>query len=423
MKAAVACLLLACTSACIANHGDVDLSFGGDGSNAVQANTFAMLATPGEDHLVSRGMNLDRLNAQGVTVATVGLPAWMTAIAVLPDGDIVLSRVAGTTSLDRTVELCRYRADLTPVMWGEGGNLCVSAPLPHGSDPCSVTTSVATESQIFVGGTCGRSFIAAFTSYGMLDTGFAGGLKLGIWNDTGDKLALLVADPGGSGVMAGGSAFVTHEFNDGTLRQSVDFALAALTPYGDFRGSFALTGKRTVGFDDLAGSVISNDSLTHLVVESQRIMLIGVSDGTYPGEGIKRMVALKLNGDRDNGFTPSASLASLSNLFLLQSAAGDANVGYFLVGRWATVPYPFTTECVALRIGRDGAVDTNFGGGLGYSRFTLPGSPLYVSCQQVQVLGCRPFIAESSGFVGSNSAVGRLTIERIFGDNFEGFSD
>ncbi len=416
-------LLLIGTAQCIAYDGEVDTSFGISGSNSIPANTENMVSTAAGEVFLLRTLHLEKLDSQGTTIASTLLSSLMSSIALAPNGDVLVSRADGNSPGNSRIEVCRFNSALLPQPWLATNNHCVSIPIAYSSNLCMVTSSVATQSQIFVGGNCPNSFIAAFTFDGEKDERFGGGLIQGVWDASTDSLVTLLADPDGSGVMAGGSTPVTHEFGDGSLHRDLDFAVTAISMYGEPRTSFALTGKRTLGFDDLAAGNGSDDRLVFLGAEQNRLVLMGTSrDDLYSGSGIKRVVALDHQGNRDLGFGQSAVLASISSSFRLEAAIADTTNGYFLVGSTtdpAVSDSPFVKTCLAVHLGLNGQMDLNFGGGLGYSEFRFPHSPTYVRCPAVVMQGNQPVIAQTNGFVEDRSAIGRLTVDHIFAGTFE----
>lgn len=263
---------------------------------------------------------LDRtFGSHGTVVAALGTgDAAATAVALQPDGEIVVAGFASTGGED-DFAVARYRADGTPdPAFGSGGVVLTDV---GGADRAEAIALQA-DGKIVAAGSADNDVAVvryqadgspdpSFGSHGVVRTSFGGP----------ESAEALAVQPDGKIVVAGWV----------TTRQQGDMAVARYLPNGDLDPNFSRDGKLTVNLS-------SGDYLSAIALQGDgRIVAAGAA-----GNGATQfaVVRLRRTGTLDKAFgagtgivvTPFPGLASWANAVVLQpdgmlSVAGFAYDG------------------------------------------------------------------------------------------------
>jgi uncharacterized delta-60 repeat protein len=221
--------------------------------------------------------SLDTSLAGGRVVMNVGASDdYAYAMAVQADGKILIAgRVADNLGDFAVVRLER---DGTPdATFGDGGK--VTTPVGSGSDT-AYAVAVQPDGKIVVAGTAfvegtGQDFaLVRYMPDGSLDTTFGAGGKVttAFTNDSDTAYAVLV-EPDGKILVAG-------DANLGTSSTGVDFALARYDANGQLDATFGSGGKTTTPIADSTGRD-SIYALTIQLVDGERCIVAAGGEGDF----------------------------------------------------------------------------------------------------------------------------------------------
>jgi len=271
--------------------GDLDTGFGTGGKvttpiNAASDEAYAV-ALQGDGKILVAGTTevsasgydfaLVRYNADGsldtgfgtggkVTTAFGNGPDKAYAIAVQPDGKIVIGGEATFTATGYDFALARYNADGSlDTGFGTGGKVTTSLKADTGRDVVFslAQQTVGGQPRIVAVGGDGDFLLARYTSAGALDTGFGtGGKVVGLFGS-------VIGSARASALTADGKLVVAGDANDG-------FALVRLTEAGALDTSFGTAGKVITQVNEG-----NSDVATALAVQSDGKLVVG--GWTYTG--------------------------------------------------------------------------------------------------------------------------------------------
>ncbi len=280
-------------------------------------------------------------SGDGIQAIAFGSHAQPRAVAIAPDGKILVAGLAGDAT-DAQFGVMRLNADGSLDSTFSGGK--VLADFPGGRDFASEVV-VEPDGSVVVAGTAfgvngGDPALARFTSGGAPDPSFSADGKqtvdFGTGLDSGDGVALR---PDGRIVLAGGGG------------AGDDVAVAQLLPNGDPDNSFGTLGKTTTsiaGLDRPSAVALQADGKIVVVGDSglepsiARFETNGAKDLTFDGGGAKKLgfpdlstangVAIQSNGrivvgmDNKSGATSKISLTRLEPSGVTDTSFGSGGL-------------------------------------------------------------------------------------------------
>jgi uncharacterized delta-60 repeat protein len=180
-------------------------------------------------------------SGDGLTTVDFGLEASGNAVAIAPDGDIVVVGSVETGSEERDFAIARLNPDgsLDPGFSGDGR---LTVELSWGEDDYATGVAVRPDGRIVVAGTSADQFaVLQLDDTGSPDDDFAddGSIVFGFGAADNGQAHDLVLDAAGNAVVAGSG---DSEQNGGR-----DVAIARLTPGGELDDAFAQDGRLTAG--------------------------------------------------------------------------------------------------------------------------------------------------------------------------------
>ena len=284
----------------------------------------------------------------GVQTTPVGFEDYAHAVAVQPDGKVI---VAGSSSSNAGtfVTLVRYGRDggLDP-SFGNGGKLVT--PVGPNNDS-ALAVAVQADGRIVVAGSTaqagtGQDFLVLrYLADGRLDAGFgSGGQVITSFGVDADRALAVAIQPDGKIVVGG-------ESQSGASASGVDFALARYLPDGTPDASFGTGGKVVTAISSHAG----RDSIYALALPvvdgEQRILAVG-------GEGNFQAARYRANGQLDAGFGAGGKVSGLFNANI-----GSARSVVLLPGGQAVLAGSVVNDFAAVQLTAQGTLDGSFGTG------------------------------------------------------------
>lgn len=284
----------------------------------------------------------------GVQTTPIGYEDYANAVAVQPDGKVV---VAGSSSSNAGtfVTLVRYGRDGgLDTTFGNGGKLVT----PVGaSDDAALALAVQADGRIVVVGSTeqaatGQDFLLLrYLADGSLDPSFgAGGKVITSFGDDSDRALAVAIQPDGKIVVGG-------ESQSGASTSGIDFALARYLPNGALDPAFGNGGKVVTAISSHAG----RDSIYALALPvvdgEQRILAVG-------GEGNFQAARYRANGQLDAGFGSGGKVTDLFN-----ASIGSARSVVLLPGGQAVLAGSVANDFAAVQLTAQGTLDASFGTG------------------------------------------------------------
>jgi uncharacterized delta-60 repeat protein len=284
----------------------------------------------------------------GVQTTPIGYEDYANAVAVQPDGKVV---VAGSSSSNAGtfVTLVRYGRDGgLDTTFGNGGKLVT----PVGaSDDAALALAVQADGRIVVVGSTeqaatGQDFLVLrYLADGSLDPSFgSGGKVITSFGDDSDRALAVAIQPDGKIVVGG-------ESQSGASTSGIDFALARYLPNGTLDPAFGSGGKVVTAISSYAG----RDSIYALALPvvdgEQRILAVG-------GEGNFQAARYRANGQLDAGFGSGGKVTDLFN-----ASIGSARSVVLLPGGQAVLAGSVANDFAAVQLTVQGTLDGSFGTG------------------------------------------------------------
>ncbi len=319
---------------------------------------------------------VERLQFNGGIPTTIGTSAQgLFAIAVQPDGKIVINASAQSTSTNVDFGVFRLNANGTrDTNFGTGAGGDVIIPFDLGGTNEDLGGSVALDAigNILVGGTvageptqhgsdCG---IARLTPAGVLDTTFSGDGKATVGFDLGpagqqNDTCIRLIDTSDNKIVISGAA--QTGVLSGTNAPTRRFAVARLLSNGSRDTSFNSTGRASIDFGAdyplcLAYSVAEQSA--------HRLLLVGYA-GTSAGVPLGALARLNNDGSLDSSFG-NGGTALFGNAVLGYSAVELTDVASLpddsFVAVGIAVPSSLQNSDVLIaKFTANGSVDTTFG--------------------------------------------------------------
>ena len=312
--------------------GDLDTTFGGDGK---------------------------------VTTAFAGFNSTVQAVAIQPDGKII---AAGTTSdgtfLPNDFALARYNPDgALDLSFGTGGK--VTTDFFGGIDDARAV-AIQPDGKIVVAGGAetpedGFDFaLARYNADGSLDTGFGTGGKVttDFFGTPGfaftDSISAIIIRPDGK-IIAVGST------NGAQFTVDFKFALARYNSDGSLDSTFGSGGKvaTNFGFDDFANAAA--------IQQDGKIVVAGTAFITFNTSDFA-LARYNADGSLDTGFGTGGKVITNFNIFdSANSIAVQADGKIVAAGNAKNfageLPPGGTSDYALARYNSDGSLDTGFGSG------------------------------------------------------------
>jgi uncharacterized delta-60 repeat protein len=299
----------------VAVEPDGKIVVAGDAASFGDAHYIWAIAEYDADGLLDPGFGTGGL----VTTTFGGLTYdFANAVAVEPDGDIVVVGTAGSATGTQYLALARYNQDgsLDPT-FGSGGAVLTRVDRARSSDAYAVALS---KGEILLAGDAGPSYpqcepiVAAYRQSGAPDPAFGtdGVVTFSKLAGSGSSFNSIAVSP--RAIVAAGVD---------TLRHGGDFLAAEVSPKGRPLSSFGPGGLRTVHFAQGAGTAysVAFDPLG-------RIVLTGDAFGVTDQVAMARLAA---NGTLDRSFgargevvVAAGPLGSAAYAMTIQSAVGPA---------------------------------------------------------------------------------------------------
>ena len=284
----------------------------------------------------------------GVQTTPVGFEDYANAVAVQPDGKVV---VAGSSSNNAGtfVTLVRYGRDggLDP-SFGTGGKLVT--PVGANNDTALALAVQADGRIVVVGSTAqaatGQDFLVLrYLADGTLDPSFgAGGKVITSFSNDADRALAVAIQPDGKIVVGG-------ESQSGASTSGVDFALARYLPNGTLDPAFGNGGKVVTAISSNAGKDSIYALALPVVDGEQRILAVG-------GEGNFQAARYRANGQLDAGFGTGGKVTNLFNANI-----GAARAVVLLPGGQAVLAGGVANDFAAVQLTAQGTLDGSFGTG------------------------------------------------------------
>jgi uncharacterized delta-60 repeat protein len=261
----------------------------------------------------------------GLTTIPFGADASANAVAIAPDGDIVVAGTAESNDGDADVAIARLNPDgsLDDTFSGDG-----RTTIDVGDNDGTSAVAVRPDGRIVVAGGSVffgfRVVVIQLLPNGELDEGFGQG---GIVTSLDFVASDLVLDASGNVVLAGEGE---SERPEGGL----DAVIARLTPDGRLDPSFGGNGRVTIGVLDVGSGAPSFDSANGVVIEPDGEIVFGGS-AFLPGE-VRRLygriasdgtVLEVVPGAQDGVYTDATLLASGQPLLTGYSQPHNAPYG------------------------------------------------------------------------------------------------
>jgi uncharacterized delta-60 repeat protein len=290
-------------------------------------------AAPGDLDLTFGG-------GDGMVATDFGGEEWARAVAVQPDGKIV---VAGG---DEDFELARYTKDGS-LDTGFSGDGKVTTDFGGGGEPARAVV-VQANGKIVAAGSAGSLFaLARYNADGTPDTSFGGGdgLLTTDFPDTDTDVAhALALQPNGKLVAAG---MAWPDIDSPSL-----FALARYNSDGSPDTGFGPDhdGRVTTAFPESEGDVAN----AVLLRPGGKLIAVGTAHDFPFGKGNVGIAQYNTDGSPDTGFGGGDGLASAFSIRQATSAALAPNGQIVVAGGWEN----FATD----RFNSDGSVDTGYDG-------------------------------------------------------------
>jgi uncharacterized delta-60 repeat protein len=327
------------------------------------------------------------------------------AVVVQPDGKVLVAGTAATAS-GTDFALARLNPDGSPDASFNGtGKKTLAFDLGGTRDDAANAVALLPDGRIVVAGTAATVVggtdvvVARLKADGATDTSFGGaGFKTVAFDVGGSKdddARALVVQPDGKVLVAGAAATAS----------GTDFALARLNPDGSPDASFNGTGKKTLAFD-LGGT--RDDAANALALQPDgRILAAGVAataagtdfalarlkpdgtlDASFNGSGL-RTVAVDAGGSKDDA---ANALALQPDGRILAAGVAATAAG---------------TDFALARLNPDGSPDTSFNGsGFETVHFNLVPSPIKNEARALAPQADGKILV--AGTFDSNPAVARL---------------
>lgn len=284
----------------------------------------------------------------GVQTTPVGFEDYANAVAVQPDGKVV---VAGSSSSNAGtfVTLVRYGRDGgLDTSFGSGGKLVT----PVGaSNDSALALAVQADGRIVVAGSTaqagtGQDFLVLrYLADGSLDPAFgAGGKVITSFGTDADRALAVAIQPDGKIVVGG-------ESQSGASTSGVDFALARYLPDGTLDPAFGTGGKVVTPISSHAGKDSIYALALPVVDGEQRILAVG-------GEGNFQAARYRANGQLDSGFGSGGKVTNLFNANI-----GSARSVVLLPGGQAVLAGSVVNDFAAVQLTVQGTLDPAFGTG------------------------------------------------------------
>ncbi|MEZ0267820.1 MAG: PKD domain-containing protein [Phycisphaerae bacterium] len=332
------------------------------------------------------------------------------AIAVQPDGRIVLAGQTRTAANFYDFAVARYNVDGTlDGSFGAGGKAVVA----FGNDYDQATAVVVTpDGKILVAGSATESFVSVFAvarlnANGSLDASFGtGGKAVAGFDDAYAGAAAMAVQADGAIVLAG----YASDFATG----AGDAALVRYTTDGVLDGSFGAGGKVLVDFGtmDDAGRAVAVDALGRIVLAgyardpgadasdfaAARLLANGTLDAGFGDAGV---VVLDLGGTQDQAY--AVALDADGHLLLSGRVAAAAGGG---------------TDLTVLRLTDAGALDDEFVPGgvlrMDTGRADDSATGMVVAADgSVTVVGPGAFASPDADFVVARFAIPSLNLAPV----------
>ncbi|HET6574463.1 MAG TPA: delta-60 repeat domain-containing protein [Fimbriiglobus sp.] len=290
------------------------------------------------------------------------------AVAVQPDGKIVIAGYATTATTGKDFAVVRLNPDGSPdkTFAGTGFGLI---PFTSGSstnvDDEAFAVAIQPDGKIVLAGSSRLDFAAArLNADGTLDTTFAGKGVTTVVVSTGgfnaDAARAMAIQPDGRIVLAG--------YSDGNAFQ-YDFAVVRLNANGTPDTSFGGKGRATIGFD-LGGS--NEDKALGVALQSGgQIVVVGRAQVSFGGFGsnVSDMAIARLNPDGTPDLSFGAGGTQVVGINLGGSFADEARAvavqpdDKIVVAGSAERLFGGSSggSFVVMRLNADGTFDTDFG--------------------------------------------------------------
>lgn len=284
----------------------------------------------------------------GVQTTPVGFEDYANAVAVQPDGKVV---VAGSSSSNAGtfVTLVRYGRDGgLDSSFGNGGKLVT--PVGANNDT-ALALAVQADGRIVVAGSTaqpgtGQDFLVLrYLADGSLDPAFgSGGKVITAFGNDADRALAVAIQPDGKIVVGG-------ESQSGASASGVDFALARYLPDGTLDPAFGTGGKVVTPISSHAGKDSIYALALPVVDGEQRILAVG-------GEGNFQAARYRANGQLDAGFGAGGKVTNLFNANI-----GSARAVVLLPGGQAVLAGSVVNDFAAVQLTAQGTLDPAFGTG------------------------------------------------------------
>jgi uncharacterized delta-60 repeat protein len=284
----------------------------------------------------------------GVQTTPVGYEDYANAVAVQPDGKVI---VAGSSSSNAGtfVTLVRYGRDggLDP-SFGSGGKLVT----PVGaSNDTALALAVQSDGRIVVAGSTAQAstgndfLVLRYLADGTLDASFgSGGKVITSFSSDADRAMAVAIQPDGKIVVGG-------ESQSGASTSGVDFALARYLPNGTLDPAFGTGGKVVTAISSHTGKDSIYALALPVVDGEQRILAVG-------GEGNFQAARYRANGQLDAGFGSGGKVSGLFNANI-----GAARSVALLPGGQAVLAGSVVNDFAAVQLSVQGTLDGSFGTG------------------------------------------------------------
>ena len=284
----------------------------------------------------------------GVQTTPVGYEDYANAVAVQPDGKVVVAG-ASSSNAGTFVTLVRYGRDGgLDSTFGNGGKVVT----PVGADDdAALALAVQADGRIVVAGSTaqaatGQDFLVLrYLADGTLDPSFGadGKVVTSFGSDT-DRAMAVAIQPDGKIVVGG-------ETQSGASTSGIDFALARYLPDGTLDGAFGSGGKVVTPIASHAGTDSIYALALPVVDGEQRILAVG-------GEGNFQAARYRADGQLDSGFGTGGKVTNLFNANI-----GSARSVVLLPGGQAVLAGSVVNDFAAVQLTVQGTLDAGFGTG------------------------------------------------------------
>jgi uncharacterized delta-60 repeat protein len=284
----------------------------------------------------------------GVQTTPVGYEDYANAVAVQPDGKVVVAG-ASSSNAGTFVTLVRYGRDggLDP-SFGNGGKLVT----PVGADDdAALAVAVQADGRIVVAGSTAQAatghdfLVLRYLADGTLDPSFgAGGKVITSFGSDTDRAMAVAIQPDGKIVVGG-------ETQSGASTSGIDFALARYLPNGTLDLAFGSGGKVVTPISSHAGTDSIYALALPVVDGEQRILAVG-------GEGNFQAARYRADGQLDAGFGTGGKVSGLFNANI-----GSARSVVLLPGGQAVLAGGVLNDFAAVQLTVQGTLDGSFGTG------------------------------------------------------------